>query len=70
MTSGETIATPVRDLLARMPEWVRTDLASKDAMTRLRAEDTLAAMIEAAFVNDETKRLALDGISRTSGGRK
>lgn len=43
------IGTVMRELLARAPEWIRTDLASKDAMARSRAEETLAAMIEAAL---------------------
>jgi hypothetical protein len=35
-------------LIRRMPEWVRTDLSSKDAALRERAEDTLAAMLRPA----------------------
>ncbi|WP_335325309.1 DUF6771 family protein [Rhizorhabdus wittichii] len=31
------------------PSWLRQDLASKDAAVRVRAEDTLAAMIAAAL---------------------
>lgn len=32
-------------ILERAPQWVRHDLVSKDATTRTRAEETLAAMI-------------------------
>ncbi|WP_420143995.1 DUF6771 family protein [Sphingobium sp.] len=32
-------------ILQRAPQWVRHDLLSKEEMTRLRAEETLAAMI-------------------------
>jgi hypothetical protein len=52
MSAGADIAAVVRELLARAPEWVRIDLASKDATTRARAEETLAAMIEAALNKD------------------
>lgn len=48
------VAEVVRELLARAPEWVRVDLASKDAMARARAEETLAAMIEAALMKNGT----------------
>jgi len=50
------IAAVMRDLLARAPEWIRADLASKDATARSRAEETLAAMIEAALVKDGIAR--------------
>jgi hypothetical protein len=39
----------VRRTLAAMPAWVRTDLTAKDHTTRTRAEEVLAAMIEAAI---------------------
>lgn len=38
--------------IIRMPEWVRHDLAGKDAATRLRAEESLAAMLIAAVEQD------------------
>jgi hypothetical protein len=37
------------EVLARAPEWLRHDLSSKDHQTRARAEETLAAMISAAW---------------------
>ena len=48
MSSVELIAT-LTAVLARAPEWVRRDIASKDAVTRRRAEETLAALIGAAL---------------------
>jgi hypothetical protein len=39
----------VTAVLSRAPEWVRTELAAKDANTRRRAEDALAAMIAEAL---------------------
>jgi hypothetical protein len=47
--SNRLASTPVRDVLSRMPEWVRQDLANKDPTARARAEETLAAMIGAAM---------------------
>jgi len=38
--------------LERAPEWVRHDLAAKDAAIRARAEETLAAMIASALAQD------------------
>jgi hypothetical protein len=34
------------------PDWLRHDLISKDPQVRLRAEETLAAMIAAALRTD------------------
>lgn len=34
------------------PDWLRQDLSSKDFSIRLRAEETLAAMIAAALKTD------------------
>ncbi len=31
--------------VARLPDWVRHDLAGKDAALRMRAEEALAAMV-------------------------
>jgi hypothetical protein len=59
MSAVVNVAEVVRELLARAPEWVRVDLASKDAMARARAEETLAAIIEAALIKD--------GIASASG---
>jgi hypothetical protein len=38
--------------LARMPEWVRQDLAARDSGVRLRAEESLAAILIAAIEAD------------------
>lgn len=48
LTKPEDLAGIVAGVVARLPEWVRSDLASKDASARERAEETLAAMIVAA----------------------
>ena len=37
----------LRDLVGRIPQWVRDDLTATDPMLRERAEDTLVAMIAA-----------------------
>ncbi len=31
--------------ISRIPEWLRHDLVAKEALVRLRAEETLAAML-------------------------
>jgi len=38
-------------VIERAPQWIRHDLAAKDAATRARAEETLAAMIADALGN-------------------
>ncbi|MGE0773465.1 MAG: hypothetical protein AB7G25_03590 [Sphingomonadaceae bacterium] len=44
------------ETLSRLPEWVRSDLVSKDLATRGRAEETLVAMAMAAlFVDNSTQ---------------
>ena len=43
---GQTAAA-LRDLVKRIPQWVRDDLNATDPMLRERAEDTLVAMIAA-----------------------
>ncbi|MGE3744668.1 MAG: hypothetical protein AB7G25_02950 [Sphingomonadaceae bacterium] len=49
-----TVALAV--MLSRLPEWVRSDLVSKDLATRGRAEETLVAMAMAAmFVDNSTQ---------------
>lgn len=35
----------LRDLVRRVPDWMRKDLASSDATRRERAEDALHAML-------------------------
>jgi hypothetical protein len=42
---NDIIKTAIPDFIARTPDWVRRDLASKDAAARLRAEEALSAMI-------------------------
>ena len=44
----------IRQLIERMPQWVRADLSARDAMTRGRAEDALFAMIDAAIIATTT----------------
>lgn len=39
----------VLPVIERVPEWIRHDLVSKDAVIRSRAEETLAAMIASAL---------------------
>ncbi len=36
-------------MLGRIPQWLRVELSSSDAMLRERAEDALSAMIVAAL---------------------
>jgi hypothetical protein len=49
----ETLTTTVLQVIERTPQWVRHDLESTEPAVRIRAEETLAAMIAAA----------LDGVS-------
>lgn len=46
---NQDVTAVVTAVLERAPEWVRTDLAAKDAAARARAEETLAAMVAAAL---------------------
>ena len=46
---GEKTYEIVARVLGRAPQWVRHDLAAKDANVRGRAEETLAAMITDAL---------------------
>jgi hypothetical protein len=39
----------VNAVVAKAPHWIRHDLASSEATLRLRAEESLAAMIAAAL---------------------
>jgi len=43
------ISDGVRHMLGRIPQWLRVQLSSSDAMLRERAEDVLSAMIVAAL---------------------
>lgn len=47
MTIVEPGQAALRDLIGRIPQWVRDDLNATDPMLRERAEDTLVAMIAA-----------------------
>ncbi|WP_327196247.1 DUF6771 family protein [Sphingomonas sp. SRS2] len=41
--------TKIAKVIQNAPDWLRHDLASKDASLRTRAEEALAAMIAAAL---------------------
>ncbi len=49
------IAAVVTRILSRAPEWIRKDLAARDALTRERAEEALAALISAALAEGAAK---------------
>jgi hypothetical protein len=40
-------------VLERAPEWIRHDLGGKDSAARMRAEETLAAMIASALAVEQ-----------------
>lgn len=48
MNQSERTAT-ITAVLANAPQWIRHDLGSVDAKLRMRAEESLAAMIAAAL---------------------
>ena len=50
------ITSLVTELLARAPDWIRRDLASKDPISRTRAEEALAALIGSALSKDDEMR--------------
>jgi hypothetical protein len=43
------VDSKISDAVRHAPEWVRHDLLSNDKVTRVRAEETLAAMISNAL---------------------
>jgi hypothetical protein len=45
----EELMKIVLTVLQRSPEWIRHDLGAKDSSLRARAEEVLAAMVEAAI---------------------
>lgn len=45
----------IAHVLDRAPQWLRHDLAAKDAAARQRAEETLAAMIADALAKGKTE---------------
>ncbi len=57
MNHAELKAT-ITDSLSRMPDWIRHDLAIRDPAMRLRAEETLAAMIAAAIVGEPDAQIS------------
>jgi len=46
---SEGIQTITNAAIANVPEWIRHELASKDALTRARAEGAMAAMVASAL---------------------
>lgn len=48
----DAVTALVTGILARAPDWIRKDLASKDPGSRTRAEEALAALIGAALSRD------------------
>jgi hypothetical protein len=42
-------ALRVRSAIARLPDWLRRDLSSKDDANRQRAEEALSAMLVSAI---------------------
>ncbi len=44
---GALADVAIRDMVRRIPRWLRGDLNASDAMLRERAEDALVAMIAA-----------------------
>lgn len=54
--------------VTRLPDWVRHDLAAKDSAARLRAEETLVAMI-VNVLSEGTNEAARDyGDAAANGG--
>lgn len=49
MRTDKDAVAAIAAVVGRLPEWLRTDLASKDGGLRERAEESLAAMISAAI---------------------
>jgi hypothetical protein len=45
----DDIDPKISDAVKHAPEWVRHDLLSNDKLVRMRAEETLAAMISSAL---------------------
>jgi hypothetical protein len=45
----EDMDSRINDAVKHAPEWVRHDLLSNDKLIRVRAEETLAAMISSAL---------------------
>lgn len=50
----------LRELVKRLPEWLRADLSSSDLQKRERAEDVLVAMIGASGSYGRLRESAVD----------
>lgn len=46
----DDVDSKIAEAVRRAPEWVRHDLAARDSITRVRTEETLAAIISDALV--------------------
>ncbi|MDR7155699.1 hypothetical protein J2W40_002535 [Sphingobium xenophagum] len=46
---NEHIQAAILAVIERAPQWIRQDLTAKDAAARIRAEESLAAMIADAL---------------------
>ena len=53
---SEDVHTIIDTVIARMPEWLRRDLGSKDAAARERAKEALAATIAGALSGSDMGR--------------
>jgi hypothetical protein len=49
--ASDDLSSILTAVLDQAPDWVRTEFASKDAILRQRAAETLSAMLAAALVN-------------------
>lgn len=54
--AGDDHLDAVRELVERLPQWLRADLSATDVAARKRAEDVLRAMIVAAISAASTIR--------------
>lgn len=50
----DDLQATITAIIARMPEWVRQELLSKEQATRARAEEALAAMIAGALKDTQS----------------
>lgn len=46
---SETLAKVIARAVKKLPDWVRHDLSSNDKAVRIRAEETLTAILAAAI---------------------
>ncbi len=60
------VSDGVRHMLGRIPQWLRVQLSSSDAMLRERAEDALSAMIVAALAEPVAAPEPVPPSARTS----